>query len=212
MKNTSRLLLGLVAVVALSGCETMPTRVDNSPGTPTTYIDPGTAGPLAGVGIESQDIMAMTDKMVRGMLEIPQIAQAKAPPRIILDPAEFQNESSQAINKNHILERLKVDLNRSAKGRLMFIPRQNAAVVEKERQLKRAGKVDAGTTGLTKAAAGGDYLLKGKFTSQDQRTKDGRIQRSNTIFISLLDLELGAEIWSDYFDAAKYARDDVVYH
>ncbi|MBF0178685.1 MAG: penicillin-binding protein activator LpoB [Magnetococcales bacterium] len=211
MKNKS-ILLGLCAALILSGCETMPTRVDNSAGSPTKYIDPSTTGPLAGVGIESQDIIAMTDKMVRSMLDIPQIAQTKSAPRIVLDPAEFQNESSQAINKNHILERLKVDLNRSAKGRLIFVPRQNAAAVEKERQLKRAGKVDAGTTGLTKAAAGGDYLLKGKFTSQDQRTKDGRIQRSNTIFISLLDLELGTEIWSDYFDAAKYAKDDIIYH
>src|SRR5438105_4252158 len=53
-------VLAVLAVV-FGGCTTVYPVV-NAPGAPTTYQDPGTRGAVSGVGIESQDIISMTDQ------------------------------------------------------------------------------------------------------------------------------------------------------
>ncbi|MCS5562493.1 MAG: hypothetical protein NZ764_12455, partial [Marinobacter nauticus] len=55
----------LGAAVLLSACA--PTRVDNAAGQPSVYQDVGSAGRVQGVGIESQDVVAMTDQMMRSL-------------------------------------------------------------------------------------------------------------------------------------------------
>jgi hypothetical protein len=48
-------------------------------------------------GVESQDLAAVTDKMARGLIGLPQIANAATPPRIVLDPVV--NDTRFAITK-----------------------------------------------------------------------------------------------------------------
>src|SRR3954447_2685405 len=58
--------LTVVAVsTLLAGCQS---KSDNLSGMRVVELDPGTRGPVAGVGIEGQDIVSMTDRMVRDML------------------------------------------------------------------------------------------------------------------------------------------------
>jgi hypothetical protein len=66
-----------------------------------------------------------------------------------VDGEFFHNESAQAINKNLITDRLRIGLNRAARGRMVFVGRHYAGMVQQERDLKRQGVVDVGTTGLT---------------------------------------------------------------
>jgi hypothetical protein len=186
--------------------------VINAPGTPTTYQDPGTPGQVRGVGIESQDIVAMTDQMMRDMLSSPQLAAQPTPPRVILDGEYFANESSQRINKNSIVDRLRVSLNRSATGRMVFVGRQYAGMVASERELKRDGVTDQGTRGLAKAQKGADFRLGGRITSLDQRdNRTGLISRFNQVFFEMVDLETSEIVWSGMYEFAKTAQDDVVY-
>ena len=146
---------GLLAGLTLAACSS---GVDNTAGTPTTYQDPQTRGAVGGVGIESQDIVSMTDQMMRDMLTNPQLtADGGTPPRVIIDDAYFENRSSQRIDKQLVVNRLRVGLSRASNGRMVFVGRQYADAVEKERQLKRDGVVDSATTGLTEATAGADY-------------------------------------------------------
>jgi PBP1b-binding outer membrane lipoprotein LpoB len=197
--------------LALSGCQTT-SPVINAPGTPTQQLDPGTRGPVSGVGIEGQDIVGMTDKMVRDMLSNPTLAGRSPPPQVIVDSQYFTNESSQRLNKNAITDRLRVGLNRAAQGRMIFVSRQSALMVEQERQLKRDGKVDVGTTGLTHAAAGGDFRLRGNITSLDSRdARTGMIQRYNQIVFEMVDLERGTIVWSGEYEFERAGADDVIY-
>ena len=186
--------------------------IDNVAGRPTTYIDPATRGAVSGVGVESQDILSMTDLMMRSILTSGILEGKSKPPRIIMDSKYFENQSSQALNKNLIVDKLRTGLIRSAKGRVMFLARESIAMIEKERQLKRDGQVDQGTTGLTKATGGADYRLTGRIKSLDAVDRNtGTIQRYTQITFELIDLEYGAIVWSDDFEFSKFAQDDAIY-
>jgi hypothetical protein len=199
------------AIIALTaGCTT--TSVPNASGVAAQTIDPGARGPVSGVGIESQDIISMTDQMMRDMLSSGDLVLKSPSPRVIIDSEYFANDSSQPINRNSITERLKVGLNRSAKGRLTFVGRNYAGMVEKERELKRSGVTDTGTAGLTRAQLGADYRLGGRITSLDSRSaKTGMAQRYTQIVFEMIDLESSQIVWTGLYEFARAAADDVVY-
>jgi penicillin-binding protein activator len=154
----------------------------------------------------------MTDRMMRDMLANPLLANPARPPQVIVDGEYFSNESSQRINRNLIADRLRISLNRASQGRMVFVSRQSAGMVEQERQLKRQGKVDVGTTGTTQAQAGGDFRLRGNIASLDSRDpRTGMVQRYNQISFEMVDLERGTIVWSGLYEFARAAADDVVY-
>lgn len=203
-----RLMTVAAAAVALSACQT----VQNEAGTPTTYQDPASMGAVRGVGIESQDIISMTDQMMRDMLTEPRLANANPPPNVIIDGEYFVNESSSRINRNSITDRLRVGLNRAAQGRMQFVGRHYANMVASERKLKRKGVVDQGKNAAAVAQAGGDYRLGGRITSLDQRdVKSGMMQRYTQIVFEMVDLETGEIAWSGIYEFSKAAADDVIY-
>jgi penicillin-binding protein activator len=201
--------VGMVTALSLFGCQA---PVDNAAGRPTVYQDVGSPGLVSGVGIESQDIVGMTDKMMRDMLASPVLAGGQTVPRVILDSAYFNNESTQRLNKNLIVDRLRVELQRAAAGRMVFVSRENAEMVAQERDLKRAGYVDTATSGLTRAQAGADYRLAGRISSLDGHDRStGTAQRYNQITFEMIDLESGTIDWSGIYEFQKAAQDDVVY-
>lgn len=200
----------MVAMALTSGCAA--SRIAHADGYAAVELDPSVKGPVSGVGIEGQDVVAMTDQMVRDMLQTPTLAGRTKPPRVIVDGEYFANDSSQALNKNSITDRLRVALNRSSQGRMTFVGRNYARMVQEERDLKRAGVTDAGTTGLTRAQSGGDFRLGGRISSLDSRsTRSGLVQRYNQIVFEMVDLESGEIVWSGMYEFARAAADDVVY-
>ncbi len=214
MKVSVRAGICIILVgAALAGCgTTYTTRVDNAPGEPTIYDDPGTVGPVAGIGIESQDLISMTDAMMRDMLANPSLVSGPTPPRVIVDAEYFVNEGSSRINKNTITDRLRVELNRAASGRLVFVGRHYAEMVEKERQMKREEQVDSATRGRTRLPAGADYRLGGRITTLDSvDSQKGITSRFHQITFEMVDLETGEIVWSGIYDFKKTAQDDVIY-
>jgi PBP1b-binding outer membrane lipoprotein LpoB len=203
--------LMLAFVSTLGGCQTNP-PLQNATGVSSMEVDSSRKGPVSGVGVEGQDIVAMTDQMMRDMLAEQIFADTGKRPRVIIDSAFFVNESSQAINRNIITQRLMVNLNRAARARMQFVNRQNTAMVEQERALKRSGTTDTGTTGLTKAQLGADYRLSGKINSLDSRNaKTGMVQRYTQISFEMTDLESGEIVWAGIYEFSRAAADDVIY-
>lgn len=207
--HTTGLCLAIAA--ALAGCA--PQTVNNSAGKQSIYADPQTVTyGSAGLGIESQDIVAATDEMMRDMLANPSLAGQSKPPRVIVDSQYFVNESTSRINLNSITDRLRVNLNRAANGRMVFVGRENVAMIEQERELKRSGKVDGGTIRSTKATAGADYRLAGRISSLDSTSsRTGASSRYTQIVFEMLDLELGTVVWSGIYEFKKSGQDDVIY-
>jgi len=211
--KTYIIFLSPLILVSLIGCiTTRTTRVDNSPGRPTVYEDVSTSGSLQGVGIESQDIASMTDKMMRDILSTRVLAGRPTVPRVIIDDKYFVNESSSVINKRLITERLMVGLNRAADGRMVFVERAAAEMVETERTLKRQGVVSEGTMGRTARTAGADFRLSGRVMSSDSMSsRTGAIARYHQIVFKMVDLESGIAVWTGIYEFKKAAQDDIIY-
>jgi hypothetical protein len=205
---TSSLLLGFVGCAGVNS-----STIDNSPGRKTVYQDINTINnDYAGVGIESQDIASMTDKMVRDLLSSPQIAARKIAPRIIIDEKYFKNQSASRINKGLITERIMVNLNRASHGRMIFLERDSIDMVEKERALKRAGTLSEGSLGSTDKIYGADFRMSGKIMSLEQvsNAKGGSL-RYHQISFKMVDLETGALVWTGIYEFAKASESDIVY-
>lgn len=212
MSRHFAMLAATSASLVLLGCMP-PQTVNNTAGKASVYNDVQAIAPgVSGVGIESQDIVSATDQMMRDMLSNPVLAGQSVSPRVIVDSQYFMNESTSRINVNQITDRLRVNLNRAANGRMVFVGRQNVAMVEAERELKREGTVDGGTIRKTKATAGADYRLAGRITSLDAvATNSGTNSRYTQITFEMIDLELGTIVWSGIYEFKKSAQDDVIY-
>lgn len=209
LSNVIRLSL-LTGGLLLAGCAG---TVQNAPGKPTVYQDIQGTGAIAGVGIESQDIVAMTDSMMRDMLRSPVLNNPNTPPRVILDTAYFENQGHQRINKNLIVDRLRIGLLNASAGRMQFVGREYADMVAQERELKRSGQVDSATTGLTRAQAGGDYRLGGRINSLNKvDASSGMQERYNQITFEMVDLENGLLVWSGIYEFRKAGLEDAVYN
>lgn len=206
--RVSLLCAAALLTVCFSACVSTPNMV----AVPARPVDPGVPGPVSGIGIESHDILAMTDQMVRDMLSSPDLAGRSKAPRVVVDSEFFKNAGSQAINRDLITSRLRVNLNRASQGRLTFVTRANVNMVAEERDLKRQGVTDVGTTGLTKAVAGADFRLTGEISTLDARNpRTGMMQRYNQITFEMVDLESGQIVWSGQYEFERAAADDVVY-
>lgn len=207
--------LTLVALftILLTGCATNSVRYDNSKGRTTVYSDPGATGAGAGIGIESQDIVGIADKMVRNMLRNRTLAGRKTPPRVVIDSEYFKNESTSRINRNVLTDRIRIQLNQASNGRMVFVGRHFLDMVTKERELKRSRTVDGGTIRKTKATAGIDYRLGGRITSIDRvNTKTSLTSRYTQISFEMIDMELGTIVWSGIYDFRKSGHNNEIYN
>jgi len=211
MKTYTKNIILIGILPLFSACSTVyTTKVDNTRGRATIYDDVSTVGRVAGVGIESQDIASMSDRMMRDILATPVLSARSTPPRVIIDGEYFANESSSRINKNIITDRLRIQLNRAAAGRMFFIGRHYSHMVDRERKAKRQGFVDEGTLGRAKKTAGADFRLGGRISSLDARGKKG-ISRFHQIIFEMVELETGVIVWSNIYDFKKTSQEDIIY-
>jgi len=200
----------VAATLLVFGCAT--TGVTNAPGRPTRVEDPGSPGIVQGLGIESQDIVSMADQMVRDIMATPALAGRAVPPRVIVDGQYFRNESSMPLDKSLITDRLRVALNKAASGKMVFIGRNYADMVEHERELKEEGVVSGGTGVRADKPSGADYRLGGSIRSLDQvSSRTGMSARYFQIVFEMVDLETSAIVWSNLYDVRKAGQDDAIY-
>src|SRR5687767_7850850 len=131
------LLSVAVSAALLAGCAS--SGVKNPRGVPVTEMRPDERGFVAGTGVESQDLVAVTDKMARSILSVPEIANARGVPRVVLEPV--RNDTRFPIQKDIFLTRIRTELNTKARGKVRFLARENIAALERERDLKQSGQV-----------------------------------------------------------------------
>jgi len=199
-------LAALGAVVLLTGCASY--GVKNSSGRGAQEINASDHGFVSGTGIESQDIIAVADKMARGIVGVPQIANAAKAPSIVMLPV--QNDTRFAINKDIFLQEIMSLVNEQAAGKMRFLARDRMADIEKERQLKREGQLTTTSDVSANQFKGADYLLTGKLTGQTTRTSAGTSDYILYTF-ELIDPNTTEVIWSSSHRIKKQGQDDAVY-
>ena len=204
----------VMMLVGLTACETTTYTTRPGPGpraNNSKYVDPGETSNSSTLRTESNDIVAMCDKMVRSILANPAVSARKTPPRIVLDSAYFKNRSSDRLDVRMITDRMRTALVKSANGRMFFLARHAVDAVEKERALKRDGTVDGGTVGQTQRTAGADYRLVGTITERSNFANTGTQSSFMQFTFELIDLETSAIVWANDFDFKKVGRDSGVY-
>jgi penicillin-binding protein activator len=209
MKNRLPQTLALFASTAalfLAGCASQ--GVKNPSGVPVTEMKPDERGFVAGTGVESQDLVAVTDKMARSILAIPQIARSENAPRIVIDPVT--NETRFAINKDIFLTRIRTQLNQKATGRVIFLARERMAALEREKSLKQSGAVTSSSDPNVVEFKGADYFLTGKLQGMSTRTSAGV---SDYILYSfqLIDARTSDIVWEDSAAIKKQGLEDAAY-
>jgi PBP1b-binding outer membrane lipoprotein LpoB len=201
----SSFLLAVVASLA-AGCASSGVR--NPSGVPVTDVRPDERGFVAGTGIESQDLVNVTDKMARKILTIPQIANAQGTPRIALDPV--RNETRFPINKEIFLTRIRAQLNSAAAGKVLFLARDRMDTLERERALKQSGQVTASADPNVVEFRGADFFLTGTLQGIPTRTSAGR---SDYVLYSfqLIDARTTDIIWEGMEEVKKQGLEDAAY-
>jgi PBP1b-binding outer membrane lipoprotein LpoB len=201
-----RTVATVLAAGLLAGCAS--TGVKNPSGVPVTEMRPDERGFVAGTGVESQDLVAVTDKMARNILGIPQIANAQGVPRIVLDPVK--NETRFPINKDIFLTRIRTQLNEKAAGKVLFLARDRMATLEHERELKLSGQVTANADPHVVEFKGADYFLTGSL--QGMTTKTGAGTSDYILYaFQLIDARTSDIIWEGSSEIKKQGLEDAAY-
>ena len=202
-----RFSIALLAIAALAaGCAS--SGVKNPSGVAVTEMRPDEQGFVAGTGIESQDLVRVTDKMARSVLGIPQVTSAQGVPRIVLDPVI--NNTRFPINKDIFLDRIRAQLNSKAQGKVIFLARERMAALEHERQLKQSGQVTSSADPNVVEFKGADFFLTGKLDGLTTRTGAGT---SDYVLYSfqLIDARTSDIIWEDSAEIKKQGLEDAAY-
>jgi PBP1b-binding outer membrane lipoprotein LpoB len=195
-----------VGIALVAGCASSGVR--NPSGVPVTRMSADEQGFVAGTGVESQDLVAVTDKMARSVLAIPQIANAPAPPVVILDPVE--NQTRFPINKDIFLTRIRAELNSKTRGKVMFMARERMAALERERKLKQDGALTSTSDPRIQEFKGADYLLTGTLQGLSTRTAAGTSDYVLYAF-QLIDARTSAIVWEDSAEVKKQGLEDAAY-
>ena len=205
-----RILAGLlgssVLAVMLTGCAS--SGVKNPSGIGVTEMRADEKGFVAGTGVESQDLVAVTDKMARSILDTPQVRNAHSPPIVVLDPV--MNETRFPINKDMFLTRIQVLLNSKCEKKVQFLARDRLAALERERDLKRSGQVTSSSDPNVVEFKGGDFLLTGKLQSLTTRNSRG-ISDYVLYSFELVDARTSAIVWQDFAEIKKQGLEDASY-
>ncbi len=199
-----------MASLAVAGllCGCASSGVKNPSGVAVTEMRPDEQGFVAGTGIESQDLVNVTDKMAKSILSTPQIQNAQGTPRVVLDPVI--NETRFPINKDIFLTRIEAELNSKARGKVIFLARERMATLEHERQLKQSGQVTSSSDPNVVEFKGADFFLTGKLSGLTTRTSNGTSDYILYTF-QLIDARTSDIVWDDASEIKKQGLEDAAY-
>ncbi len=201
-------LAGVIATPAFfTGCVTSE-GVRHPSGVAVTEMRPDERGFVAGTGVESQDLVTVTDKMARSILSAGPISRATVKPVIVIDPVV--NDTRFPINKDLFTDRIRIELNKHAIDRVTFLARDRMKALERERDLKRSGQVTSSSDPTPTEFRGADFFLTGKLGGMSNRTSQGT---GDYILYSfqLINARTSEIVWEDSYEIKKQGLEDAAY-
>ena len=195
----------LVLLVYITGCAS---GVSNPSGVPVTEMQSDERGFVTGTGIESQDLVSVTDKMARSLVNTPEINDFPGMPRIVLDPVI--NNTRFPIQQGIFLTRIRTLLNSRTRGKMRFLARERMDALRAEREMKRTGELTSSSDPDVQEFKGADFFLTGKLDGQTTRTSAGT---SDYVLYSfqLIDARTAEIIWEDFSELKKQGLEDASY-
>ena len=189
----------------MTGCAS---GVNNPSGVAVTEMQSDERGFVTGTGIESQDLVSVTDKMARSLVNTPEINDFSGMPRIVLDPVI--NNTRFPIQQGIFLTRIRSLLNSRTRGKMRFLARERMDALRAEREMKRTGELTSSSDPNVQEFKGADFFLTGKLDGQTTRTSAGT---SDYVLYSfqLIDARTSEIIWEDFSELKKQGLEDASY-
>ena len=188
----------IIVAVLLTGCST-------TEGPKVKYVNPGSPGSKGGTGIESQDIGAAAQKAAESIVNLPQVAQAAAPPTVIITPVS--NHSSSPIDADLYTVKLRGILMQYSGNKVRFLARDTGWGVNKqEQELRKEGEVQ---NGAARNAATYDYILTAEVRGISGSGSSGRSEYFLVAF-KLVDFN-DVLVWENQYEIKKEGNDHTIY-
>lgn len=196
MTNLRTLLLS-AGLGLLAGCSTPVAIAPSAP--PGAAAGPSGAASSPAMDIQTQEIVAVTDRIARGIVGLREIATAALPPHILLDP--IVNNTTFPIDERAFLVRVRTELNSKSEGKVRFVDRDML------RRLDRERAAQASASGGFPASRGPDYILTGKLDGEPaNRATD--VSDSVLYTFRLTDARTGAVVWEDSAEIKRAGLQD----
>ncbi|MHB8131751.1 MAG: penicillin-binding protein activator LpoB [Mobilitalea sp.] len=193
-----KLSLLILLTMVLSSCASVPVSHSN-------VIPSDNDDALGGTGIESTDVLTASRKMAISILEVPEIMNAKGTPRVALLPVK--NNTRFIINKDIFTQKIRIELNKNATGKVRFLARDRMEDILKEREAKRKNLVTASKEG---DLYGVDFYLTGELTGLSKAVSNNRSDYILMAF-QLIDAETSDIIWEDSYEIKRVGESGAVY-
>lgn len=194
---TRSLTVGLLGLL-LSACG----------GTRDTRVDPDAADSVTGTGLQSMDIRTMAIRMAADIKEYGVLAPSRDGVRTSFFIYEMQNDSSDTIDKELILTKLRTDLFKSFRGQVKILDRSPSAndLTDAERRMKERGQVSGENN---RKIAGSDFVLKGTMKSRDRQA--GKLRSSYVLVtFELTDLVTQELVWTNDYEMKTESEKSVI--
>lgn len=177
-------------------------------GTRDTRVRPDAPDTVTGTGLQSQDIRTMAVDMAAKIKASGVLAPGREGERSSFFVYELRNDSSDTIDKEIILTKLRTNLFEAFGRQVKIIDRspQASDLVDAERRMKDRGQV-SGTN--DRKVAGSDFVLKGTIKSRDRQA--GKLKSSYVLVtFELTDLVTQELAWTGDYDMKTESEKSVI--
>lgn len=135
-------------------------------------------------GNPGQDLAAMCKRLAPELSDSGFIKNFQGTARVLVDGDFFSNEGALAVNQSVLANRMRVELNKASRGRMLF-----------------TGSIP-GTVA--------DLRLSGRTSSFSLPGGDGQVQTFMRVFLQMVDLETGVNVWSGSYEFALSPADGII--
>jgi hypothetical protein len=177
-------------------------------GTRDTRVRADAPDTVTGTGLQSQDIRTMAVDMAAKIKASGVLAPGKEGERSSFFIYELRNDSSDTIDKEIILTKLRTNLFEAFGRQVKIIDRspQASDLVDAERRMKDRGQVSGAND---RKVAGSDFVLKGTIKSRDRQA--GKLKSSYVLVtFELTDLVTQELAWTGDFDMKTESEKSVI--
>jgi PBP1b-binding outer membrane lipoprotein LpoB len=147
-------------------------------------------------GTSVQDYRTVADQMARSLMQLSIIHQASSPPTIAF--IEVENRTNRFIDTVGFQEKIRTQLLRNARGKLLFLDRSAIREILKERKRKARGYSTASAKSAN-AIYGADYFLTGSIHSINNIRGSERTEYIRYSF-RLTDADTSLIVWEDEYE------------
>lgn len=177
-------------------------------GTRDTRVNPDAPDTVTGSGLQSQDIRSIASQMATKIKASGALAPTREGERATFYMYELRNDSSDTIDKEIILTKLRTELFEAFGRQVRILDRSPEAtqLTDDERRMKESGRV-SGTN--DRKRAGSDFVLKGTIKSRDRLA--GKLKSSYILVtFELTDLVTQELVWTGDFDMKTESEKSVI--